>query len=371
MSTNRQASRCAFLLGTLLVAACTRTCQQEEPLPGQRHAVPSPVPDAGAPGSAVTEAKPGVRPTVARVSPVDGGAASSAWPSDLPTRWFEVWKDDKGPFVPVDCANQPIRQMVYRVSFGVQQVVFRDLFRQQGSRAYFTLLEVRRKAGITEFDLAETSETRAETRLIHNGREKAKGHWLRDGKLLELHPMEELARWRVRRLCAGPPYLEDMTEATYVQEQYERHPERTPEFQGLPAQPAIDIVTWSDEVLRGIPRSWLELMPGDEEAILLGCDGGHLSTLLEFRSEGGVMVLERGNVVYFVRKLSRKPGLVHLSLAKADWGTSVEDEVEIRYEPGASQAQWTWRDVSEASEDTRRGLPWDLVRKLPHRTLCE
>lgn len=364
MSTNRQASRCAFLLGTLLVAACTRTCQQEEPLPGQRHAVPSPVPDAGAPGSAVTEAKPGVRPTVARVSPVDGGAASSAWPSDLPTRWFEVWKDEKGPFVPVDCVGIPLKRMAFRDVPGGQQLTFRTPWDGED----FSLREVVRTADGLELRLAPSNREAPTMRLLYHQGEV--GRWLRDGSPLDLHPMEEIDRWRVRQVCIGSPFLEGKTEQEYVDEQLANVTAKTQEFQGRPPTPKLDVVRWGEELLQGLPRDWVELGRQEEQVIQVGCDGVLQSSRLELRAEDGLLVLDQPYLIYAVTRLQRSSAGVRLALVNTLRGT-VEQEVEIHYTPGAAEATWSWKILAEADVETRRVLPLATARALPSRRTCE
>ena len=350
----------------LLLGACTR-------------AEPKASPDAGMvdAGANATRESAGTATTMASDA---GGActtskmeqvASAHWPEDVPTSWFAVWQDDKGAFVPVDCINLPLRRMVYRQVPGGKQVMFQDMLQEGENRSFYFIRNAQQGVDVVELGLAQASEKKPSTRLVYQRQGEGNARWLRDGKPIELHPLGELNRWRVRRFCQGTPFLEGTTEAAYIREQYEKHPERTPEIQGWPQKPAVEVASWSTEALEGLSRVWLELMPGDEQVLLSGCDRAFLSPLLEFRQEGDAMVLERGGIPYLVRKLSRESGLLRLSLADAKWGRSIEQEVEIRFEPGASEAKWIWMDVSEASDDTRRGLPLESALKLPRRTICE
>jgi hypothetical protein len=321
-------------------------------------------------GTAGATASPGQAERAPRAPPAPAPAAASKagplWPEDLATRWFEAAQDSKGSFIPVDCADRPLKQLLYREVPGGHEVVFQTPWGGEG----FSLREVRRTEKGVELKLAPSEHKQAVTQLVYQREAGGQAGWVRDGKPLAFHPMEEFGRWRVRRVCIGSPFLEGITEEEYVSGLLAKAPKPGQEFQGRPPKPKLELVSWSGSLPEGFPTQWIELAPREEQALQVGCEGVVRSSRLELRNEDGKLVLEQPYLTYAVTQLKRGTNSVRMSLANPLNGT-VTEEVEIRHVPGAAEATWAWTTVADAETETRRVLTLDAARALPQRVVCQ
>lgn len=238
----------ALLCGALWTIGCSRSEQGTPPSsPPTVAAANSGTAGTAAASPGQAERTPQAPPTPA---PAAASKAGSLWPKDLATRWFEAAQDSKGPFVPVDCADRPLNQLVYREVPGGNQVVFQTPWAGSG----FSLREVKRTEQGVEMKLAPSDRKQPTTQLVFQQRGHGEGRWLRDNQPLEFHPMEQLGRWRVRRVCIGSPFLENTSEQEYVSALLAKPPKPGQEFQGRPPKPKLQVVPWSESLLKGLPR---------------------------------------------------------------------------------------------------------------------
>ncbi|MBN1206563.1 MAG: hypothetical protein JXB05_16875 [Myxococcaceae bacterium] len=234
----------------------------------------------------------------------------------------------------------------------------------------FSLREVQRTEAGVVLKLAPSDRKQPTTQLIYQRQGESGGQWLRDDKPLELHPMEQLDRWRVRRVCIGSPFFENTSEQEYVNALLAKPPKPGQEFQGRPPKPKLHVVPWSEGLLRGLPRRWIELSAREEQALQLGCDGVVGNGWLELRAEDGRLVLDQPYLIYAVTEVKQGPDSIRLSLANPLRGT-VDETVEIRYIPGAAEATWEWTLLADAEVEKRRVLPLEAARALPQRRVCQ
>jgi len=336
------------LCGGLWTSACSRA---EQAPPSQ----PSSVAPQG-------QAQPAPR------TPAAASKATPAWPEDLPTNWFEAARDAKGLFAPVDCANRPLNQLLYREAPGGYEVVIRTPWQGHG----YAMHEVQRtEEGRVELKLAPLDRKQASVHLVYQRKADGQTGWIRDGKPFELHPVSDLGRWRVRRVCIGSPDPEQTGEQEYVAKLLAKAPKPGQEFQGLPPKPKLKLAPWSGSLPEGLPTRWIELEPEEEKALRVGCNGTVLSSRLELLEENGNLILEKPSYfVYLVTQVKRTSQSVRLSLAMPVRGDVVW-EVEIRHTPGAAEATWTWTTVADAEAEARSVLTLAAARTLPQRVVCQ
>lgn len=299
-------------------------------------------------------------------APTAASKADTLWPQELATRWFESAQDSKGPFVPVDCADRPLNQLLYREVPGGHEVVFQTPWGGDG----FSVREVRRTEKTVELKLAPSDRKQAVTQLVYQREPGGHVGWMRDGKPLTFHSMEELEQWRVRRVCIGSPSLEGITEQEYVSGLLAKAAKPGQEFQGRPPKPKLELAPWRESLPEGFPTHWIELAPREEQALQVGCAGEVRSSRLELRDEDGKLVLEQPYLTYAVTQVKRGPNSVHLSLANSLNGT-VTQEVEIRHVPGTTEATWAWTLTADAETELRHVLTLEAARALPQRVVCQ